>query len=57
MVIYPKESVLKYYEGTSSSEIAINSGQIQPLIIKDLVIKAKKNWGFPHDIMNLSNIY
>lgn len=41
LVIYAKPYALKY-AGSSSSELTIESQEIRPLVIRDLVIKAKK---------------
>lgn len=41
-IIYPKPSVLKFSNSSSSLEEHINAEDIEPLIIKGIVIKAKK---------------
>ena len=42
IVVYPKESALKYCQGSNGLEQVVNYGDIEPLVIKDLTIKAKK---------------
>jgi len=41
-VIYPGLSLLKYSGNTSILESKVNFDEIEPLIIKDLTIRAKK---------------
>ena len=47
-VVYPKPSMLYYSSNTSSLESKVNHEEIEPLVIRDLVIRAKKKeWFFP----------
>lgn len=41
-VVYPKPSMLYYSGNTSSLEIKVNHEEIEPLVITDLTIRAKK---------------
>jgi hypothetical protein len=41
-VIYSKPSMLKFSTNASSLESVVNSSLIEPLLIKNVVIKAKK---------------
>lgn len=41
LVIYTKPSTL-LYSGSNGYDLAINSEEIKPLVIEDIVIKAKK---------------
>lgn len=41
LVIYSKPTTL-LYSGSSSYELTINSEEIRPLVIEDIIIKAKK---------------
>ncbi len=42
IVVYPKESALTYCQGSNSLEEVVHFQEIEPLMIKDLTIKAKK---------------
>lgn len=41
-VVYTKPSMLKFSSNASSLEQLVKSDQIEPLLIKDLAIRAKK---------------
>jgi len=41
-VVYSKPSMLKFSSNSSSLEKIIDSGLIEPLVIKDISVKAKK---------------
>lgn len=41
-VVYPKPSMLYYSGNASSLEEKVNCDEIEPLVLRDLVIRAKK---------------
>ena len=42
-VVYSKPSMIKFSSNSTSMERVVNSEEIEPLIISDLTIRAKKN--------------
>lgn len=42
LIIYPKKSIINFTGEVSKYEKEIDSDFIEPLVIKDIVIKAKK---------------
>ncbi len=42
IVVYPKQSALTYCQGSNAFEQVVHFRDIEPLIIQDLTIKAKK---------------
>lgn len=42
LVVYPKPSLLKFATNNSSVEQIVNVDEIEPVIIKDITIRAKK---------------
>jgi len=42
IMIYPKESAIRYSQNITSVEEKVESFDIEPLVIKDLQVKAKK---------------
>lgn len=58
-VIYAKPSVLQFTNSNSSLEREVNCNMIEPLVIKDITIKAKKrDWSLfsPHNYTILISI-
>lgn len=41
-IIYPKDSLLKFSSNASSLEKIVQSSSIEPMLIKDVSIRAKK---------------
>ena len=41
-IIYPKASMLQFTSNNSSIEKEINSSWIEPLVLKDVIVKAKR---------------